>query len=90
MRPPRRILLHDAHGTGGAWPLLERQWKSDTHDFIVRAPEREMQEAERIEQRMGAMPESFEQNFLSDLRGTGAVRARGDFTDLGSVRFRVR
>ena len=74
MRPPAGVLLDQAHGAGGARALLERQLRAELDDFFVRAAQRQVQEAERIEQRLGRVPEGFEDHLLRDL---GRARAIG-------------
>ena len=71
--PPCRALLHEAHGAGGARPLLERQVHADAHDFLVRTAQRHVQKAQRIEQRLRGVPERFEHGLLRDLGGTRAI-----------------
>jgi hypothetical protein len=63
--------IHD--GTGGARPLLERQIARRAHDGLVGAAELQVQEAERIEQRLRRVPERLDQRLLRGLRGGGAI-----------------
>ncbi len=46
--------------------------QTDAHHFFVRAPEHEVQETKRIEQRLRGMPERFEQGLEGDLGGARA------------------
>ena len=52
VRPPGGALLHEAERAGGARPLLERQLCAERDDVRVCAAEAEVQEGERIEQRL--------------------------------------
>jgi len=65
--PPGRVLLNQADRTGGTRALFERQAHADAHDFFVRTAEGHVQEAQRIEQRLGCVPERFEKCLLRDL-----------------------
>ena len=73
VRPPAGALLDEAQGTGGARPLLERQLHTELHHLLVRASERQVQKAQRIEQRLRRVPEGFQDDLLRDLRGAPAV-----------------
>src|SRR5262249_6920656 len=52
MRPPTRALLHQADRASGTWPLLERQLGSEPYHLRMCAPERQVQKAERIDERL--------------------------------------
>jgi uncharacterized protein (TIGR00255 family) len=67
MRPIGRALLDQAHGTGGARPVLEGQVQPDAHHLLMGTAERQVQESERIEQRLRGMPERLEQGLEGDL-----------------------
>src|SRR5207253_966835 len=69
VRPPAGVLLHEAHGAGGAGTLLERQLRAELHDLVVRLPERKVEEPERIEERLRRVPESVQDHPLGDGRG---------------------
>ena len=43
------------------------------HDFLVRAPQRQVQEAQRIEQRLRGVPEGLDDHLLGYLGGAGAI-----------------
>ena len=58
---------------GRARALLDRQVGAELHDFLVRAAKSQMQEAERIEERLRRVPESFDHDLLRDLGGLRAV-----------------
>ncbi|GMU69197.1 MAG: hypothetical protein AMXMBFR37_15290 [Steroidobacteraceae bacterium] len=73
VRPVGRITLHDAHRAGRARAVLERQRGAELHDLVVRAPEGQVQEADRIEQRLRRMPEGLDQHLERDVRGALAV-----------------
>lgn len=74
MHPPRGGALHEADRARCARTLLQRQMQADFHHFLVRTPEREMQEAQGIEQGMRRMPERFEKHLQRDFRGLSAIR----------------
>ena len=61
VRPERAAVLHEADGAGGARPLLERQVRAELDHFLVRAAERQVQEAERIEDGLRRVPERLDQ-----------------------------
>ena len=67
------MLLDQAHRAGRARPLLERQLGAEPDDLLVRASERQVQESERIKQRLRRVPEGFRDHLLGDLRGARAV-----------------
>src|SRR5688500_3092739 len=69
MRPPGRALLHDAHSTSGTRPMLKRQTPANAHHFLMRAPQRHMQKAQRVEKGMRRVPESLDHDLLRDLGG---------------------
>lgn len=73
VRPPRRALLDEADRAGCARPLFQRQAHSNTYDLFVRTPQGHVQEAQRIEQRLGSVPERFEKRLLRDLGGARTV-----------------
>ena len=66
-------LLHQATRAGGARPLLERQRRAELDDFLVRAAEHQVQESQRIEERLRAVPEGIEHDLAGDLRGARTV-----------------
>jgi hypothetical protein len=86
VRPPAGVLLDEAYGAGGARPLLERQLGAELHDFLVGAPERQVQEAERIEQRLRRVPEGLGDHLLRHLRGARAVRVSAHAVDRNQER----
>jgi hypothetical protein len=71
--PPSRLLLHDADRTSCTRPMLERQVPTDPYYLLMRAPEREMQESQWVEQGMRRMPERFKHYLLRNLRRARAV-----------------
>ena len=73
VRPERAAVLHQAHRAGGARPELERQVGAELHHFLVRAAERQMQEAERIENGLRRVPEGLDQRLDGGLRGLRAI-----------------
>jgi hypothetical protein len=75
------MLLHEAHGTCSARTLLERKGRADAHNLFMRAPERGVQEAKWIEERLRRMPERFENGFLRDFGGFRAVRMAAHAVD---------
>ena len=46
---------------------------AELHDLLVRASERQVEEPERIEERLRGVPEGLEHDSLRDLRGARAV-----------------
>src|SRR5437588_577690 len=52
---------------------LERQLRAELHDLVVRLPERQVEEPERIEERLRRVPESVQDHPLGDGRGARAV-----------------
>ena len=72
--PVGRITLHQADRAGGARPLLERQPGAERDHGLVDAAERQVQEAEGIEQRLRRVPEGLDQQLL---RGLGSERTVG-------------
>ena len=73
VRPERAAVLHQANRAGCTRPQFERQIGAELRDFLVRAAERQMQEAERIEDRLRRVPEAFDQRLDGGLRGLGAI-----------------
>jgi hypothetical protein len=67
VRPVGRVALHQADRAGGAGPLLERQLRAERDDGLVHAAQGEMQEAERVEQRLRRVPEGLDQQLLRRL-----------------------
>jgi hypothetical protein len=73
MRPPAGVLLHQAHRAGGARALLERPLYAESHHFLVRAADRQMQEPQAVEERLGRVPEGVDDHLLRDLCGARAI-----------------
>jgi len=71
--PPGCVLLNQANRAGSARPLFERQAHANAHDFLMRAAESHVQEAQRIKQGLGRMPERFEKSLLRDLGGARTI-----------------
>ena len=69
VRPIGRSLLHDAHRTGGTRAHLQRQPRRQADDAGMRCAQRQVQESERIEQRLGRLPEALDHRLLRDLGG---------------------
>ena len=71
--PTRRTRCCTRHTrAGGARPLLERQLHAELHHFLVRAPERQVQEPQRIEQRLRRVPEGLDDHLWVTSRGARA------------------
>jgi hypothetical protein len=64
-------LLHQAYRTRGARPTFHRQVQPDAHDLLVSPAESQVQETQRIKQRLRGVPERFQQDVQSDLGGAG-------------------
>ena len=67
VRPPCRVLLDEADRAGSAGSLLQGEAHANAHDLFVRTAQGHVQKAQRIEQRLGCMPEGFEKRLLRDL-----------------------
>ena len=72
VRPIRGGILHQAHRAGRARARFHAQANPELHDFFVRPAQRQMQEAQRIENGMRSLPERLEQG---GERGFGRTRA---------------
>ncbi len=53
--------------------MLERQAAAGLHDGLVHAAQSQVQEAERVEQRLRRVPERLDQHLLRDLGGARAI-----------------
>ena len=73
VRPVGAAVLHQAYGAGGARPHFERQIGTELGHFLVRTAEREMQEAERIENGLRRVPERFDQRLDGGFGRAGAI-----------------
>ena len=71
--PERLLPLHQADRAGRARAHVHREPGADRDDGRVRAAEREVQEAERIEQRLGLCAEQVEHHLAGDFRRARAV-----------------
>src|SRR5262249_45961182 len=67
MGPPRRSLLYQADGACSAWALLDRELSTELHDFLVRAPQRQVEKTKRIEERLRRLSERLQDDLLRDL-----------------------
>ncbi len=74
VRPVRLAALHQAHGAGRAGPHVHGELGADGDDRVVRAAEREVQEAERVEQGLRLGAERLEHHLAG---GLGRARAPG-------------
>ena len=74
MRPIGGRVLHQAHGAGRAGARLDAESHPQLDHLLMRPAHRQMQESERIENRMGCLPEGLEQRRQ---RGFGRSRAFG-------------
>jgi hypothetical protein len=81
VRPPGRMLLDEASCAGRARPLFQRKAQSNAHDLFMRTTQGHVQEAQRIEQRLGCMPERFEKSLLRDLGGASTIRVPAHAVD---------
>ena len=72
VRPIGGGLLHQTDRTGGARSRLDAQAHAELHDFLVGSSQRQMQETQRIENRMRRLPKCFDQGRE---RGFGGARA---------------
>ena len=73
VRPVGRRVLHQADGAGRPRPRLDRQTRAQLDHFFVRAAERQMQKAQRIEDRVRRLPERLEQRRERSLGRAGAL-----------------
>src|SRR5579863_9433088 len=81
VRPPGGVLLYQAHRAGGARPLLERQLRAEFDHLLVGAADGQVQEAERIEERLRRGGERFHDRLLGHLRGARTVRVSAHAVD---------
>src|SRR5690606_14990312 len=72
MSPPCRSLLHETYGASGSRALVDWQLLAEPDHFFVRTAQREMQEAQRIEQGMGRLREALGDDLLRNLGRSGA------------------
>ena len=72
--PPGRTLLHETGRARRARTLLHRQAGAELHDFLVRTPERHVQEAQWVEQGLWDLPECVENDLLRHLGSLRAMR----------------
>ena len=73
VRPVRFLPLHQADRAGRARPHVDREAGADRDDGRVGAADREVQESERIEQRLGLGAEQVEHHLAADFGGARAV-----------------
>ena len=73
MRPVGLAALHHADGAGGPWPQVHRQLDADRDDCRMRTAQCQMQESERVEQRLRQVVEYFQHDPATSLRGARAV-----------------
>ena len=73
MRPIGGSLLHNAHRTGGTRAHLQRQSRRQSDDARMRSAERQVQETERVHQRLGRLPEALDHRLLRHLGGPLAI-----------------
>ena len=73
VRPVRAAALHEAQGTRGPRPDLGRQAVAERDDRVVGAPDGEVQETVRIEQRTTGFPEFAQHRANRDFRRARAV-----------------
>ena len=90
VRPVRAAALHEAHGAGGTRPDLRRQAVAERDDRVVCAPDREVQEAVRIEQRAARLPEFAEQCADRDFGRARTVGVTAHAVDHGEKHGPVR
>ena len=81
MRPIGRGVLHQAQRAGRARPRFDAQALPELHDFFVRAAQGQMQESQRIENRMRRLPERLEQRGQRSLGGARAFRMSAHAVD---------
>jgi hypothetical protein len=73
MCPVRLAALHQANGAGRTRPLFQREFGAERHDRLMRAPETELQETERVKQRLRQAPEHFQHDPATGFRRASAV-----------------
>jgi hypothetical protein len=65
--------LHQAHSDGRARPVLKRNVGANVHDLLVGGTECQVQEAERIEERLGSRAKALSDGLHRDYRGLLAL-----------------
>ena len=73
VRPPGLAALHQADGAGRARPQVHRQLDADRDDRGMGAAEGQVQESERVEQRLRQVVEHVQHDPAAGLRGARAV-----------------
>ena len=71
--PVGGIALHQRYSAGGSRPMLERRCGAQRHHVVVRPADGEVQEAQRVEHRVGQRPERVQQGLARHLGGTRTI-----------------